>query len=930
MKRIFTSLILLTVLLGSAYGRAVFFENTVVEFPQGTNPQSENGHYVYQQDVLWTWWDGDNVINLHDDQDNDFAWSVETTGDMAIAEGYYDNKIGDNRYELKKGNGYGSKIHFTGTSGTLTVTALNPDFDGQPYQCTYTIIFHMNRKAKKWDFNTTSYHLNGSWDVNETHMSTDNPSVYHKFNSAINGDGSTAIQEAAGLKFVAPNGYFGGNNPVGNSPLENRFVFFRKNGNNETSITIPISTMGYTNPRVRIKMAKFGDHITLGITNAQDALGKDINSDYKIGGSEWWGTKGDNNYRGEYHFIVVNNNLDMKLELKEGTMLLLSIEVYDAKEISTENDVLANGYQLLNKEGDQTGKKGEYYLHFRGKGEGVYVDPNTVSTTGTVTCGSNDLTKNDPSYTTSYFYQSHVGEFGTLRFRIDCKDFNGTYCTDYGWRTHSVGYMQERTYPYTWDFTDIKPYAKDDDNRIPYEATYTASGSNVYSNSTTYNPISRNLWKANNGDYELQLAADAGHDVHYCGGSQLWYGKTIIPETQYLAFTPVNYDAAYDGAMTITSDGLKFDQDIRTWWLWRITVPSVPSNGVIYVHAKKIKEDDFYNVGYYNASDDAVTNKTEKSLFSTGGLTNVEAAREIADGDNGDVIYVIPASGVEGRDVTLFFTGVVVHKIAVSVDQKSVNKLGWATESRERVIDPELTAYMTGQPFEAYIVTGNNVKKKTVTLQTVYSVADGGSNVMNQATEGDMNAYIIHNTENKQVDMLKTNGGFHLFVPDMHDYGTENGVTYKKSIKDMSSSLLKSKLSQGTVKMYDGENTNYVLTYETAKAGWNENEENTEDYPEMTTVGFFRVQPKGVTSAGHQGYMQIATSEVKPASDSNSVGNLSLVFGDGETNSINNVEVEGKVINSGNIYYNLQGQQLNGIPTKSGIYIVNGKKIAVK
>jgi hypothetical protein len=217
-----------------------------------------------------------------------------------------------------------------------------------------------------------------------------------------------------------------------------------------------------------------------------------------------------------------------------------------------------------------------------------------------------------------------------------------------------------------------------------------------------------------------------------------------------------------------------------------------------------------------------------------------------------------------------------------------------------------------------------------VTLETVYSVENGGSNVMNKAVEGDMNAYIIHNTEGKQVDMMKTDGGFHLFVPDMHDYGTVNGVTYEKSIKDMSSSLLKSKLSQGTVKMYDGDNTNYVLTYETAKAGWNENEENTEDYPEMTTVGFFRVQPKGVTSAGHQGYMQIATSEVKPASDSNSVGNLSLVFGDGETNSINNVEVEGKVINSGNIYYNLQGQQLNGIPTKSGIYIVNGKKIAVK
>ena len=178
--------------------------------------------------------------------------------------------------------------------------------------------------------------------------------------------------------------------------------------------------------------------------------------------------------------------------------------------------------------------------------------------------------------------------------------------------------------------------------------------------------------------------------------------------------------------------------------------------------------------------------------------------------------------------------------------------------------------------------------------------------------------------------MMKTNGGFHLFVPDMHDYGTVNGVTYEKSIKDMSSSLLKSILSSGPVKMYDGDYTNYVLTYETAKAGWTEGEENIEDNPEMTTVGFFRVQPKGVTSAGHQGYMQIVTSEVRPASDPNTVGSFSLVFDDEETNSINSIERKGKVINTGNVYYNLQGQLLNGVPTKSGIYIVNGKKVAVK
>ena len=33
---------------------------------------------------------------------------------------------------------------------------------------------------------------------------------------------------------------------------------------------------------------------------------------------------------------------------------------------------------------------------------------------------------------------------------------------------------------------------------------------------------------------------------------------------------------------------------------------------------------------------------------------------------------------------------------------------------------------------------------------------------------------------------------------------------------------------------------------------------------------------------------------------------------------------------SGAVYYNLNGQKIDGKPTKGGIYVVNGKKVLVK
>ena len=899
MKRTVTLFYFAMVLVMSASARAVFFANPTVEFKNGEEPETNNGIMHYQQDVLWTWADGGDIINLHNEQERDFIWTVETTGSMAIADGHYTVKQG-NHYEIG-----GSDIYFTGTSGTLTITATNPDFEGEPYTCSYTIIYHVGGAYREWDFNSSHYTLQGYWDGTAHHMNEHEGSTsptYYIYNGELNNTpGQNVISEADGLLFTASYGKFGGNDPDGSTPLEDRFVCLGEGA----SVTIPASIFqNYANPRVRIKMNRYGGNdCALTIYNAKDALGKTINSDYKIGGSTWWGPKGDNNYRGEYHFIINSKSNDFSITVNSISgqwLMLLLIEVYDDVEIKSENSVLASAYQLLNEEGG-TAATSNSYLHFRGRAEHTKVDANSISTTGSVVCNNSNLTNMDGN-AESHTYTSTVGQFGTYRFRIDCYDHSGNYCTDYAWRTNSVGYMQKRSYPYTWDFTDVKTYSN---TGMAQEAAYTASASNVYTNNSSYNPVARCLWKANGSNYELQLAADAAHNVHYCGGSQLWYGNQIIPELQYLGFTPVNFDAAYNAALTITSDGLKFNQELRDWWGWRITIPDVPTDGVVYVRAHKERTDNFCNVGYYYGNN--ITNKTDRTAFSL--------VYNVTSDDSGDVIYIVPAPSTQ-QNVTLFFTGVTVKKIAVSVDAKSVSDSGWATESRNRVIDPELTSYMTGVPFENLVVTDVNYGTKTVGYQEVDAAAEG--DLMAACTaDGGSETYIIHNTNNEAVSLI--NNGFHLFVPDMHDY-VEGATTGLKTVMDMSGVVMKAKLNSGKVERNENGCRNFVLTNESYRL--NDDGSIISGTYQKGPEAFYQVPKGGIQSGGHQGYLPVNIGQ------GGSAPMFTFVFMGDETTAIDETiaaTVKENGENSG--YFNLNGQKIKGEPTQRGIYIVNGKKV---
>jgi hypothetical protein len=78
-----------------------------------------------------------------------------------------------------------------------------------------------------------------------------------------------------------------------------------------------------------------------------------------------------------------------------------------------------------------------------------------------------------------------------------------------------------------------------------------------------------------------------------------------------------------------------------------------------------------------------------------------------------------------------------------------------------------------------------------------------------------------------------------------------------------------------------------------------------------------------VQSRGNQGYLPLNLGS------DNTTTKYNIVWDD-DTNGIDATITDNVARRNDNVFYNLSGQRLNGVPTKGGIYIVNGKKIVVK
>lgn len=696
------------------------------------------------------------------------------------------------------------------------------------------------------------------------------------------------------IVFNAPTGCFGfcneSNSNTAGLDCQDRYIALKGGA----SFTIPDLQAG---DWVVIKMDRNVGTANLKITGAKDALGNNIDQydNYGIGGCQWFDNNGQYYWRGEYHFLATGNSMTFNYVGANGQMLkLYNIKVYrNAPAFPSENDIVCYrhlGQTFYFDKNSANTQTGHYELHYRGKAEKT--DFISVIKNGYLSISASSFSKSGDY---KYLMTAKKGEWGIFKVRLASKEHSGKYYTDYAERVCSQTYLNKVDYPCTWDFTDLIGY---------FDA-------HAYKENPAYlqnQDPDLAFWKLD-GDfggshsYLFQMAVPkegemAGHNAQYVNGGELHLADHAFPELEGLGVSAFNWGGyVYNNQLKITSEGIEINSKAEVNGVNRGTpfkfhIPEIDGNSekaAVYVRVKKIND----AIACFNY---------QKSSADT---TRMELVG--IDPETSEFVYRTPLI-TSNDNITLWLNGCVVKKIAVTKDFKSVNELGYSTESRVRDIDHTLTTYFSAGNIKAYRVSDIDYDNSKVTLAVVDKILPNASTY---GAEG--HGVILYNT-NEVED--KSVSDFGLFVADVHDKDNSD-------LKLSETNLLVGNLSQNnSIGAYPGTYTNYLLSSKGTNVVTGET---------VTGVEAFYRASKTAKLGPNKAYLPMLTEKVMP-SDLNLAGaKMSIVFEE-ESDDDNNTTGIHTVNNNrmeDDAYYTLSGMKVEH-PTKSGIYIKNGKKIFVK
>lgn len=781
------------------------------------------------------------------------------------------------------------------------------------------------KQVKKWDFfsnvyNVGQYKNTSSQLYNEVHkadgLTADWLNTYMDlekeeepiFKSVydMEGDNADMLKETEGLVFFTETnqlGIFNENDPS-NSQFSDRYIGLIGGG----EMWIPSLKAG---DRIVLKMGRYGkdsrgaDKAHLTITGAQDAIGTDITGDYVIGGS---GVAAGNDLNsgaditdksqpwGEYHFISTGGHF--KLKVTDATLLkLYSIVIYKHDDtILSENTLMGDEdhVEILNTEEFTRADNVLLRLHYRGLKEATNYSPAVEAKTGNLVADDVHVTDQTSSESLWYTYSVSLpstpadAKFGVFKARQGVQTIGEDYVTDYADCMIPVGYRETMTYPYTWDFTDLKKYvsAGIDEDGTEKEVT----------------DADLKLWE----EWNMRVKPEEWDGTIFSSGGQLYGGKTMFDETRGIGIIhDYTNTATMTGTTTDETGGLSVSDGA-----YGFIVPQVDKGEAIYVRAKSVGGTQKHKYEMSDGTTSYAYGQAEKDFTYSATVDGEEV-----------FAVVMPSSLTKKVDVKLSFQGYEVKKIAVSTDQKAVNSKGWTSESRDHAIDASLLPYFTGKEMKTYVVSDPNYTERTLTL------TDVGAEAKCVIPEG--TGCLIYNTDNGTFNPFGTddNGkgdGFHLFVPDMHDQTGKASELDNLLIPNVDAEPL-------TLGMFDGSDVNYVLAYkyQLLKSDGTPYGDIIEG-PEM----FYRVSNKGIKLHKNSAYLKLPKDMVMPSKD-NPTGHAKFTFFFAEPSETTAIETIKSLFGEETTckpaaWYNLNGQKLNGKPQQSGLYIVNGKKVLVK
>lgn len=693
--------------------------------------------------------------------------------------------------------------------------------------------------------------------------------------------------------FNAPEGAFGFCNESTSSKAgtdcQDRYIALKAGA----SFTIPDLQAG---DWVVIKMDRNAGTANLKITGAKDALDNDIdpNDNYGIGGCQWFDNGGQYYWRGEYHFRATGNNMTFYYVGANNQMLkLYNIKVYrNANKYPSENDIVCYRHLgqtfYFDKNSDDT-QTGHYELHYRGKAEKTNFI--SVIKNGNLSIDASSFTKSGDY---KYLMTAKKGEWGIFKVCLASREHSGKYYTDYAERVCSQTYLNKADYPCTWDFTDLQNYFD--------EQAYKENPDNLQNNDTDLA-----FWKLGGTwggehtfNFQMAVPADweaAGHNAQYVNGGELHLADHEFPELEGLGVSAYNWGGyVYNDQLKITSEGIEINS--------RADVNGVNQNTPFKFHIPEIGGTSSVPAAVY-VRVKTLNNNNACFKYQNGSATETDMELVGTDSETSELVYRTPQI-TSNDNVVLWLNGCVVKKIAVTKDFKSVNSYGYSTESRTRAIDHSLTPYFSAGNIKAYSVSNVDYDNSEIQLAVVDKILPAAS------ANGDAGLGVILYNTKEGTD--KTFSGFGLFVADIHDTETLSGTN-----------LLCANLEQNnSIGANPGEYTNYLL-----------NAKGTNPVTGKTVEGIAFYRASETAKLGpNKAYLPILTSAVQPSTGNLGGAKMHIVFVDENDMDDNTTvtAVTGIEVNDAaeeDTYYTLSGIKI-GRPTKSGIYIKNGKKIIIK
>ena len=420
-------------------------------------------------------------------------------------------------------------------------------------------------------------------------------------------------------------------------------------------------------------------------------------------------------------------------------------------------------------------------------------------------------------------------------------------------------------YPHSWDFKTSLIGKNTDSDEL----------FSVLTNANDRDANRENKWYNNStSTYEICNYGENGK-AYFDQGLPLNIKGTVIEEAAGLRISLTkNYSKA---RIQLKSDALNIVGNTHY-----MTIPDVPE-GYLYIVAK-------VNSGAGNH----LFNINSPNAKFTNGYSDENG--KIATLTGQWVKYKIEVT--EAGDVSFAMGDVSIKQIGVTDDHKKALSSydNFFTDCQSKPMRYDLTNIFTDQSVTAYYVDkskGYTSGASTITL-TPLAVAAAEEGVILQATE--------------------SSDDVPIFAADVNSSSEEHTTALKGVLVDT------------TISATDGDNRNYAFTNLAGKVDADGNESGFK----TTTLGFYRAMSSSTLGA-HKSYLQLPKTLV----DSEAAGAKSCIFinllswDDVDATGINRLPADAVMEKEANVYYTLEGLRLNGKPSKSGLYIVNGKKVFI-